>query len=134
MVLDWAAIANGLVAMGFAANALTPPQSEGKANNGADAGVEPETGHPAVGAVAERAAPNKAAVDAGPEAVAVVEALVPAPNELIIGVVEYDENENDEAAVTTGTEGAVPWAVAPKSPKVTWVNNAPGRTKHNTGK
>ena len=107
---------------------LPSAPNEGKPEDGADARAEAESG-----AVLEKAAPNKVGVDADTEAAVVMEALVPAPNELK-GAVEYDENENDEASVTTGTGGAAPRAVAPKSPKATWVNNAPGRTKHNMGK
>ena len=120
---------------------MPPPANEGKPNDGANAGPEPETGaaeatgHPTAGAVAERAAPNKVAVDAGAEAAVVVEALVPNPANEIMGAeagaaggtAEDDENENGEAAVTAGTGGAA--AATPKPPKVTWVNDAPRKQK-----
>ena len=138
---DWAAIAKVLVAKGLAASALPPAPNEGKPDDGADASTEPETGeaeatgHPAAGAVTERAAPNKVAVDAGAKAAVVVEALVPNPaNETMgaeagaaEGIAEDDENENGEATVTAGTGGAT--AATPTSPKVTWVNDAPRKQK-----
>jgi hypothetical protein len=115
--------------------------NEGKPIDEADARAEPETGvaeatgHPAVGPFAERAAPNKVAVDAGAEAAVVVEALVPNPANEIMGAeagakgstAKDDENENGEAAVTAGTVGAA--AATPKSPKATWVKNAPKKQK-----
>ncbi len=122
---------------------MTPPEvpNEGRPNDGADASTEPEigveeaTGHPAAGAVAERAAPNKVAVDAGAEAAVVVEALVPNPANEIMGAeagaaggnAEDDANENGEAAVKAGTGGAA--TATPKSTKVTWVNDAPRKQK-----